>query len=223
MAIGAIRSPVGLSCLGNLFFFARRMNYPLRCRCGTLRGNVGHPEKASRVVCYCKDCQSFAHFLGKPDDVLDSLGGTESVATLSQYVEFTQGLEALACMSLSPKGVLRWYASCCNTPIGNTLRDRRIAYVALVHSCLPGSSATREDAFGPVRLRANAASAKRSTESSWMRNVGGLVRILLPVARARLTGSYRRTPFFHRGSGEPVAQPKVITREERASLRRAVG
>lgn len=47
------------------------MNHPLRCRCGALQGYVSHPEKASRGVCYCKDCQAFAHFLGTPGDILD--------------------------------------------------------------------------------------------------------------------------------------------------------
>ena len=46
------------------------MNHPLRCRCGTLRGQVSHPEKVSRGVCYCKDCQAFAHFLGTTDSIL---------------------------------------------------------------------------------------------------------------------------------------------------------
>ena len=73
-----------------------------------MRGVVNHPEKVSRGVCYCKDCQAFAHFLGKTDDILDEMGGTDIMATLPKYVTFTQGLEALACMSLTEAGMLRW-------------------------------------------------------------------------------------------------------------------
>src|SRR4051812_21826982 len=77
------------------------MNHPLRCQCGTLRGHVSHTETVCRGVCYCKDCQAYAHFLGKADEMLDEMGGSDVVATLPQHVTFTQGFEALTCMSLS--------------------------------------------------------------------------------------------------------------------------
>lgn len=93
------------------------MNHPLRCRCGTLRGIVDHPEKVSRGVCYCKDCQAFAHFLGKPGDILDEMGGADVMATLPKHVTFTHGLEALVCMSLTETGMLRWYTSHINSSV----------------------------------------------------------------------------------------------------------
>src|ERR1700761_5845308 len=99
------------------------MNHPLRCSCGKLQGHVSHPGRAGRGVCYCRDCRAFAHFLGRPGDILDAQGGTDVMATLPSYVTFTQGKDKLACMSLSERGMLRWYASCCNTPIGNTMRN----------------------------------------------------------------------------------------------------
>ena len=90
------------------------MNHPLRCRCGTVRGWVSKPDRAmGRAVCYCKDCQAYGHFLGKPAEVLDALGGSDVVATHPKHVTLTHGRDAIACMSLSPKGLLRWYASCC--------------------------------------------------------------------------------------------------------------
>lgn len=42
------------------------MNHPLQCQCGTLKGYVSPPDMAIRGVCYCKDCQAFAHFLERP-------------------------------------------------------------------------------------------------------------------------------------------------------------
>jgi ABC-type molybdate transport system substrate-binding protein len=39
--------------------------HPLRCKCGTVRGYVAYgANTANRGVCYCKDCQAFARFLG---------------------------------------------------------------------------------------------------------------------------------------------------------------
>jgi hypothetical protein len=112
------------------------MNHPLRCQCGTLQGHVSHTESVCRGICYCKDCQAYAQFLGKPGEILDEMGGSDVIATLPRHVTFTQGLEALTCVSLSDKGMLRWYASCCNTPVGNTSRDFKVSHVGLLP---PGS------------------------------------------------------------------------------------
>src|SRR5450432_1409759 len=195
------------------------MNHPLQCRCGTLKGYVSPPDMASRAVCYCKDCQAFAHFLERPDDrVLNELGGTELVATLPRHVHFTQGLEALVCMSLSDRGLLRWYASCCNTPIGNTPRDLKTSYVGLVHSCLAERAPSLQDSFGRVRMVLQTDSAKGKVKSTPVSNVVTLLKIMKSVIAARMSGSYKNNPFFAKDSGSPIKQPRVLTTTERARL-----
>jgi len=82
-----------------------------------------------RATCYCKDCQSFAYFLGKEKETLNELGGTDIVPASPRCVTFKQGQASLACLQLSPKGLLRWYAKCRNTPIGNTWRNNKLSYV----------------------------------------------------------------------------------------------
>lgn len=171
------------------------MNHPLPCRCGILKGIVSHPEKASRGVCYCKHCQAFAHFLGTPGDILDEMGGTDVMATLPMYVAFTHGLETLACMSLTETGMLRWYASCCNTPIGNTPRDFIISHVGLVPGCLANPPKSLDDSFGPVRMRVNTKSAK---------------------------GKPKIMPFFAPDRGTPVVPPRVLTAGEFERVMNAV-
>ena len=198
------------------------MNHPVRCRCGTLNGSVSHPEKVSRGVCYCKDCQAYAHFLGKPGDILDEMGGTDVVATLPKYVTFTQGIEALACMSLTETGMLRWYASCCNTPIGNTPRDFKSSHVGLIHTCLEGPTKTLESSFGPVRMRVNTKHAKGKPKLMPISTIASVVRFLGSLIRARLDGSYRHTPFFASDRGTPVVAPKVLTSSERERVMNAV-
>jgi hypothetical protein len=196
------------------------MNHPLRCRCGTLQGSVSHPEKVSRGVCYCKDCQAFAHFLGKPGDILDEMGGTDVVATLPKYVTFTEGVEALACMSLTENGMLRWYAKCCNTAIGNTPRDFRMSHVGLVHTCLKGLPL--ESSFGPVRMRVNTKAAKGKPKAMPLSTIVSVARFMGSLIRARLDGSYRSTPFFVPDRGTPVVPPKVLTSSEREQVMNAV-
>jgi hypothetical protein len=194
------------------------MNHPLRCQCGTLRGQVSDTEKCTRIVCYCADCQAFAAYLGDAAGVLDAQGGTDIIAAHPQSVTITDGRQALACMSLSDSGMLRWYASCCNTPIGNTSRDMRMAYVGLVHSCLEEGSATLESAFGPVRMRTGGKAANGQPTSSTWATIATMARFASQLIRARLGGSYRRTPFFDAGQGTPVAAPTVLTPDQRARL-----
>lgn len=197
------------------------MNHPLQCRCGKLKGHVAHPRKASRGVCYCRDCQAYAHFLGKADEILDEAGGSDVIATLPKYVAFTDGVENLTCMSLSPKGILRWYANCCNTPIGNTVRNYKVSYVGLLHSCL-GNSQALNHTFGPVRLVANAKSAHGTPRSMPISTFLALLRFFPRLLRARLDGSYKRTPFFVPERGTPVVTPKVITLGARIELMKLV-
>jgi len=50
--------------------------------------------------------------------------GVALYQTRPDCVHIDDGAEHLACLRLSPKGLLRWYASCCDTPLANTLVDR---------------------------------------------------------------------------------------------------
>src|SRR5262252_7536621 len=94
----------------------------LECRCGKVKGRVtgASPEAANRVVCYCDDCQAFLHYLGRAD-LLDPHGGSDIVQVAPSSLSFERGSEQVVGMRLSPKGMYRWYAACCKTPLGNTV------------------------------------------------------------------------------------------------------
>lgn len=192
------------------------MKIALRCRCGKLRGQVDAGGVAARAVCYCKDCQAYGRFLGT--DVLDPLGGTEVAATLPAAVRFDAGLEHLACMSLGPKGLYRWYASCCRTPIGNTPRDPRTAYVGLVRTCLDAQEAELTEALGPLRCRVETQSAAGPVKSTPLSTARAGCGIGWMIVRARLGGAYRNNPFFRPQAGEPVKPVQVLSLEERKAL-----
>lgn len=198
------------------------MNHPIRCTCGTLRGSVSHPERVNRGVCYCRDCQAFAHFLGNSEAMLDEHGGTDVVATLPQYITFTEGVQVLTCLSLTENGLLRWYASCCNTPIGNTPRNHKVSFVGLVHTCLEGSASSVESSFGPVRMRAHTSNAKGKPKPMRLSTFTSVMRFMAGVVRARVDGSYKRTPFFDSNRGDPIVVPKVLSTSELARVMNAV-
>lgn len=190
------------------------MDHPLQCRCGTLKGRVAVPGSVNRGVCYCRDCQAFAHFLGEGSEILDELGGTEVIQTLPKHVRFERGVDSLACMRLTDEGLLRWYASCCHTPIGNTPPNYKLSFVGLVHSCLRAPGADLDRSFGPIRMRVNTRSAKQGPKPKQAGALPAIARFLGQLARARLDGSYRTTPFFDPERGTPVVKPRVLTRDE---------
>jgi hypothetical protein len=198
------------------------MKHPLQCLCGTIKGFVDEPQRANRAVCYCRDCQAFAHFLGKSDEILDELGGSEVIQVLPKNVTFTQGTEALACMRLTGKGLLRWYAGCCNTPIGNTLDNFKISFIGLVHTCLETPGRSLDDSFGPVRVWVNTKGAKGNPKPKTVGIGTTILWFLANVAKARIDGSYKQTPLFLVDKGTPIVSPRVLSPEELARVMNAV-
>lgn len=198
------------------------MEHLLRCNCGSVQGTVSQTEHANRAVCYCRDCQAYAHALGNPAGILDNLGGSDVVATLQQNVTFSKGTEFLVCMSLTERGLLRWYASCCNTPIGNTLRNPRISFVGLLHNCLEHAPSSIDAAFGAIRMRVNTKCAKGKVGSMPLSTFTSAARFFGSVVKARINGSYKRTPFFIAESSAPIVSPRVLSAAERQRVRSAV-
>lgn len=194
------------------------MTHRLRCRCGALEGHVIPSRSATHAICYCRDCQAYARFLGEAG-IVDEDGGTEVVAMLPAHVQLTRGLEHLACLSLSERGLLRWYASCCATPLANTPRNPGVPYAGVVHTCL-GDAASIERAFGPLRLAVNTKSARHEVRSTPVGTVMGVLGLATALLGSRLSGSYRRNPFFEPGLRAPIRPVRVLTREERAEAYR---
>jgi hypothetical protein len=198
------------------------MDHLLKCTCGTLKGIVSQPERVNRVVCYCRDCQAFAHFLGRAGEILDARGGTDVIQTLPANVIFTEGQQVLACMRLTGKGLLRWYAKCCNTPIGNTLADFRISFIGLIHTCLQDANRSLDDSFGPVRMWSFTKSANAPVKSRPVAMTAGILRFTSMVTRARISGAYRQTPLFSKDTGSPIAVPKILSLSELQTVRKAI-
>ncbi len=196
--------------------------HPLQCRCGTINAVVNAPRSANRVICYCKDCQAFAHFLGRESEVLDGRGGSDIIQVLPKNITFTQGIESLCCIRLTPKGLVRWYAGCCHTPIGNTLATPKLSFIGLVHTCLEGGGRPLDDAFGPVRAWFNTNGARGNPKPRQAGHGAVVSWFIGTVLRARLNGDYKYTPFFVADSGMPVVTPRVLSGEEHATVMNAV-
>lgn len=188
------------------------MTHRFHCRCGKLAGEVD-AAAVNRGICYCKDCQAFAYLLGAPERILDVRDGTDIVQTSPQALTFTAGREHLACVRLTPGGLMRWYAACCNTAVGNTAPNYRLSFVGLIHDCLANSTQTLDASFGPASMRVNTQSAAGEPKPRGAGVFGAAMRLGGMMLRARVSGAYRRTPFFS-ADGAPIAQPKVLSVDE---------
>lgn len=189
---------------------------PIRCACGELcgiaRGLSG--RVGSRLSCYCDDCQSYAWFLGDAGRILDAHGGTAIFQTSPARVEITQGAERLACVRLREGGLLRWYADCCRSPIGNTLASGALPFVGLFQDRLDGPL---DELLGPSRggVHGRFAKGDRSRLDAADRAPLGLIlRFLRLALGARLRGDQRRSPFFDPRSGAPIVEPQVLSPDE---------
>jgi hypothetical protein len=187
-----------------------------------VQGELLRPHRTLRAVCYCRDCQAYAHALDDAARVLDGNRGTEVAATVARDVRFTAGADKLACLSLSERGLLRWYAACCRTPIANTPRDPRLPYAGVMHTCL-GDAVQREQAFGPVRMFVNTKGAHPAVPRPSAVQMLSLLRIAPALLWARLSGGWRETPFFDAALDRPVTEPHVLSAQERAQAMAAVG
>lgn len=192
------------------------MDMTVRCRCGQVRGAARTERAYTRATCYCRDCRAYARFLGGAD-LLDAHGGTDIVPIAPAGLRLIAGLEALACVSLGPRGLLRWYAACCRSPIANTPRQARTPYVGVFGRAFDVRPDALDAALGPrgaVVIHA-ASAAGPVAPTRWRFAVGGL-RIVAGMTGARLRGD-PPAPFFDE-SGRPIRHVRELTRAERDAL-----
>ena len=189
--------------------------HQFQCKCGALRGHIHRAGINNRIVCYCADCQTFAHFLGGANETLDAQGGTEIVQVAQHRIRFSQGVENLALLRLSEKGLMRWYASCCNTPFGNTLSNPKFAFIGLIHSSLDRS--TMDADFGKHVAIANIHSAIGEPKPKQSGVLGVLARFIGILLSARIGGKYKASPLFNQ-AGDTIVPPKVLTNDDRRKL-----
>jgi hypothetical protein len=196
------------------------LEVPLRCRCGRVRGVATHvgPETGTRSLCYCDDCQAFARFLGQPD-VVDDRGGTDVYQMAIFRVSLAQGADDLRAMRLSPKGMIRFYAGCCRTPIGNTLGPR-VPFIGLVHSFIDlGDARARDEILGKaVGVQGRFAPGGCPPGVSPRVPPIFLMRAVRNLAGWWLTGRRAPSPFYE-PSGATRAPLIVLSADERAALR----
>lgn len=174
----------------------------LSCACGKTNWSISANAPGRHLVCHCKDCQTFARFTGH-SEIMGDHGGTHVYQTVPAGFSFTSNSD-LRCLRLSPKGILRWYAGCCGTPIANTLAR---ANFPMIGAIVPAPAT----AFGPVKGHVNVDSTRGAVKESGLESA---VVTLFGRAIGAFFQMKTRSVFFTE-TGEPVVTPKVLTLAER--------
>lgn len=187
------------------------------CDCGTVTGTLRVASgEGDHVVCHCTDCQNLTHHLGHAQ-LLDAHGGTALYQTRCARMRIDSGRDRLACLHLTDAPTLRWYASCCRTPLFNTFRNGRLPFITiLIAACDP---ARREETFGAPRGHlftqdaiGDASHLPRMGTPTLMR------RFFVRAIKDIVSGDRRKAALFDAATLEPVAIPHRLTGEERQAL-----
>jgi len=183
----------------------------LGCQCGAVAGTATNvtPSSGTRVICCCSDCQTFAVHLGQEAKTLDEFGGTEIFQMSQSQLSIQKGQDNLRSMRLTKKGLLRWYTSCCNTPIGTTV-SAKIPFVGVTHNFINASD--RDAVLGPVRSvvqTQHAIGTPNYPRHSARFPLGITARIIRKMLMWRIQGKHKPSVFFG-NDGRPVVRPMVL-------------
>lgn len=184
----------------------------LRCACGRILGRAREvtPDTTNRVVCHCDGCTRYAHALGRAAEILDRLGGSEVIQISPRRLELTAGLEHLGCMRMTERGALRWFATCCRTPLAHTLPSARLPFMSVSPVCLDWGDVPREVRVGPVRARVNGRFARGHVPPEASRRA--LLSMLAHYAPLfvgwLIRGDARASPFFDPRTRAPRCLPR---------------
>lgn len=216
--------PIGIARMGDPS--SSTVDLQLTCDCGTVRGLALSvtPANVTRLVCMCDDCQAYAHHLQRADRVLDQHGGTEVFQTVPARLRLSSGLDHIGCVQLTPNGLMRWYARCCQTPLANTMRSPKVPFVG-VHAAFIGADTDRDSTLGPVRCYTQGRFGLRPLPPTARQRAS--LSIIIRSVRQLLAGWVRGHasphPFFVGDTRNPIATPQVLPSSVRERLRPLCG
>lgn len=181
----------------------------LGCACGQVQGRTEqvNAQLGNRIHCCCSDCQKFANLLKQDEKVLDQYGATDIFQIPIAHVHITHGNEHLGLLRLSPKGLNRWYATCCNTPIGNTLGGKA-PFIGIIHNFMQHTQ-SRDQELGQSRGYIHCQSAiKNVPDSLKVSFLKVSMRVLGKLISWKLRGLHQPSDFFDKNA-RPIVKPEI--------------
>ena len=185
----------------------------LKCACGTVKGKTSAVSSkiGTRITCCCDDCQAFSQFLGQEGNVLDQYGGTDIFQIPVSFLTITEGKSEIACVRLSPKGMHRWYAKCCNTPIGNTFGAGG-PFIGIIHSFMDKATTSEVD-LGKNRGHILTKFAKTPVPENLKGSSLSInFRVVAKILSWKLKGLNKPSEFFN-NNREPICEPQILDKK----------
>ncbi|WP_282076478.1 DUF6151 family protein [Epibacterium ulvae] len=189
----------------------------LSCDCGkvTAVASLEAVKAATRVTCFCGDCRAADTYLRRESEaqITPKASGIELLHMSPDGLLFTNGIEHIRVFRLSKRGPLRWYTTCCNTPIATTLPKPDIPLCALqLRFC------KHPETLGPARVKAFVPQKNGPPRTEGVMQFG--MALVNRIVSARLSGRWKENPFFNMETKTPVSEPVVLSQKERAALDR---
>lgn len=187
----------------------------LSCACGAIKGKTQevNQQSGNRIHCCCADCQKFAVFLEQEDKVLDKYGATDIFQMPIAHLKITQGDGHLALMRLTQNGLNRWYAKCCNTPIGNTLGNKA-PFIGVVHNFMQHIE-SRDQELGKTLGYIHCQSAKQPVSDALQVSFFKIMpRVLGKLIKWKLKGLNQPSAFFNK-DGYAASKPLVLDKSKK--------
>lgn len=179
----------------------------LTCDCGGFEATLSEidPNHGAHLRCHCADCRAFVRVL-IPE--AQPRNGLHLFQTDPDKIEILKGLDHLECLTLSPRGLLRWYASCCKTPMFNTPRSAKVPMVSVVTD-----NAKDPGLFGPVICDAFVKTSGGRVKTTGLAKL--IARFLRRFISSRVSGRWQSTPFFLMPKNLPIDKPYVISKDQK--------
>ena len=183
----------------------------LACECGKVRAVIRDvsPRVGDYIVCHCNDCQQFATRFDAGERILDTHGGTHLYQGRCARLEVREGKEYLAAIHLTDKPTLRWYASCCDTPMFNTYANGKLPYVTslLANADRGAVEAALDKPIGHLHT----ADAPVHPEGVPEMSMGQLLRRFFKrMVKDVFSGDRRRSALFDPETLQPIATPHRV-------------
>ncbi len=196
----------------------------IQCQCGSFQAKLSHFPKQSpgRMVCYCDDCQSYLHFI-KKQNLLDANGGTEIVPVYPSNFQITAGINHMRGVRLNEKGMYRWYASCCQTPIANTRPD--MPWVGMHAGMLPyKNDQERTQYLGKVKNRVlgKFGHGQLPPDTSYKFKPRDFLGLMPFILKGIFLGKSKNHPFFKAPKFTPIADIYLLNTDERKNILRSI-
>ena len=195
----------------------------LSCSCQKVQGTLSNASKNSgnHLTCMCIDCQTFAHYLGRENYILDNYGASEIYQVTPSQIQITQGQEYLTCLRLSPKGTNRWFAKCCNTPVANTI-SLKMSFAGVSRKFI--NEDNLDTIVGPIKYQCQNKDCKTKPPKNSHPGFPTLLKLkmLVMLTLGKITKSYLPNPFFKEENGEHINPPIILKKETRTEIRHKI-